>query len=59
MIEQIVHAEPGGDPAAIGLALAVASALHAPTGRAAELAPATATHRTSRAGKARRRAPRG
>ncbi|MFF7378524.1 hypothetical protein ACIP4Q_19580 [Streptomyces massasporeus] len=58
MIEQVVHAEPGGDPAAIGLALAVASALHAPTGRAAEMAPATATHRTSRAGKARRRAPR-
>lgn len=58
MIEQIVHTEPGGDPAAIGLALAVASALHAPTGRAAELAPATATHRAGRAGKARCRAPR-
>ena len=58
MIEQVVHTEPGGDPAAIGLALAVASALHAPTGRAAETAPA-ATRRTSRAGKARRRAVRG
>lgn len=59
MIEQVVHTEPGGDPAAIGLALAVASALHAPTGRAAETAPATATRRASRAGKARRRAVRG
>lgn len=59
MIEQVVHTEPGGDPAAIGLALAVASALHAPTVRAAEMAPATATRGTSRAGKARHRALRG
>ncbi|MFG3718722.1 hypothetical protein ACGF8D_13090 [Streptomyces massasporeus] len=74
MIEQVAHTEPGGDPAAIGLALTVASALHPPTGRAAETAPATATRRTSRAaetapatatrrtsraGKARRRALRG
>ncbi|MCX3286500.1 hypothetical protein OR263_07200 [Streptomyces sp. NEAU-H22] len=54
MIEQVVHTEPGGDPAAVGLALTVAYALHAPTGRAAETAPA-ATRRASRAGKARRR----
>ncbi|MGW0294310.1 hypothetical protein [Streptomyces tuirus] len=59
MIEQMVHTEPGADPAAIGLALAVASALHAPTGRAAETAPAPATRRAGRAGKARRRALRG
>ncbi|MEU0220128.1 hypothetical protein ABZ281_35910 [Streptomyces sp. NPDC006265] len=58
MIEQVVHTDPGGDPAAIGLALTVASALHAPTGRAAETAPAE-TRRTSRTGKARRRAVRG
>ncbi|MCK8438403.1 hypothetical protein G3I77_36990 [Streptomyces sp. D2-8] len=60
MIQQVVHAEPGGDPAAVGPALAVASALHAPTGRAPEVAPAaaTATRRTSRTAAARRRTAR-
>ncbi|MER5830288.1 hypothetical protein ABT116_05540 [Streptomyces sp. NPDC002130] len=60
MIQQVVHTEPGGgDPAAIGPALAVACALHAPTGRAAEVAAATATRRTSRPARARSRAGRG
>lgn len=60
MIQQVVHTEPGGkDPAAIGPALAVACALHAPSGRAAEVAPATAARRTSRSARARRRATRG
>lgn len=54
MIQQVVHTEPGGDPAAVGLALAVASTLHAPTGRAPEVAPA-APRRASRATAARRR----
>jgi hypothetical protein len=59
MIQQVVHTEPGGDdPAAVGPALAVAYALHPPTGRAAEVA-ATATRRTSRSARARRRAGRG
>ncbi|MER7483514.1 hypothetical protein ABTX60_38765 [Streptomyces sp. NPDC126510] len=57
MIQQVVHTEPGGgDPAAIGQALAVAYALHAPTGRPAEVAPAaTTTRRTGRPARARRR----
>jgi hypothetical protein len=60
MIQQVVHREPGGDdPAAIGPALAVAYALHPPTGRAAEVAAATATRRTSRSARTRRRAGRG
>ncbi|MFF8016054.1 hypothetical protein [Streptomyces sp. NPDC007929] len=62
MIQQIAHAEPGGDPAGVGLALAVAHELHAPAGRAPEVAPApgTTTRRTGRSAKARRRrAPRG
>ncbi|MEU4469261.1 hypothetical protein AB0G20_37165 [Streptomyces sp. NPDC024017] len=58
MIQQVVHTEPSGDPAAVGPALAVASALHAPTGRAPEVAPA-ATRRASRAAAARRRTARG
>jgi hypothetical protein len=32
MIQHIAHAEPGGDPAGIGPALAVAHELHAPGG---------------------------
>ncbi|MFJ4539040.1 hypothetical protein ACIP39_24230 [Streptomyces tibetensis] len=61
MIQQVAHTEPGGDPAGIGLALAVAAALHAPTGRAAEVAPAggPATRRASRSARARRRPVRG
>ncbi|MFB6849322.1 hypothetical protein ACFCXS_31320 [Streptomyces sp. NPDC056373] len=60
MIQQVVHTEPGGeDPAAIGPALAVAYALHAPTGRAAEVAAPTTPRRTSRSVRARRGAARG
>ncbi|MFF8938834.1 hypothetical protein ACF08O_29770 [Streptomyces paradoxus] len=59
MIQQVVHPQPGGDAAAVGTALAVAYALHAPPGRAAEVAAATAAPRTSRSAKARRRAGRG
>jgi hypothetical protein len=62
MIQHIAHAEPGGDPAGIGPALAVAHELHAPAGRApgvASTAAATATRRTSRSARARRRASRG
>ncbi|GHD12869.1 hypothetical protein GCM10010313_37050 [Streptomyces violarus] len=60
MIQQIAHTESGGDPAGVGLALAVAYALHAPTGRAPELAatPATAARRAGRATAARRRTAR-
>ncbi|MFF9117366.1 hypothetical protein ACF09Y_17450 [Streptomyces massasporeus] len=59
MIEQVTHTEPGADPAAIGLALAVASALHAPIGRAPEMAPTAPTRRTSRPARTRRRTARG
>ncbi|MFJ5732672.1 hypothetical protein [Streptomyces paradoxus] len=60
MIQQVVHPEPGGDAAAVGPALAVAYALHAPPGRAAEVAAAaTVARRTSRSARARRRAGRG
>ncbi|WP_180989544.1 hypothetical protein [Streptomyces cahuitamycinicus] len=58
MIQQVVHTEPGEDPAAVGLALAVASALHAPVSRAPEV-PAKAPRRGGRAATARRRAVRG
>ncbi|MFF6949439.1 hypothetical protein ACFZAD_12365 [Streptomyces iakyrus] len=58
MIQQTVHTEPGADPAAVGLALAVAYALHAPAGRAPEV-PAEAPRRGGRAAPARRRAVRG
>ncbi|MGV9502763.1 hypothetical protein ACWDQ0_31235 [Streptomyces sp. NPDC003642] len=54
MIQQVAHTEPGGDPAEVGLALAVACALHAPTGRAPEL-PVKAAVRTGRPAPARRR----
>ncbi|MBX9364271.1 hypothetical protein [Streptomyces sp. WAC04114] len=55
----MTHTEPGADPAAIGLALAVASALHAPIGRAPEMAPTAPTRRTSRPARTRRRTARG
>ncbi|GGX24490.1 hypothetical protein [Streptomyces lomondensis] len=42
MIQQVAHTEPGTDPAGVALALAVAYALHAPAGRAPEVAPAAA-----------------
>ncbi len=59
MIQQIAHTESGGDPAGVGLALAVAYALHAPTGRAPEVATPTATTpRAGRAAAARRRTAR-
>ncbi|WP_372343694.1 hypothetical protein [Streptomyces sp. KL116D] len=48
MIRTVHHPDASAAPAALGLALAVASALHAPATRAPELAPP-----------ARRRAPRG
>ncbi|MGX5214435.1 hypothetical protein ACWKT3_38145 [Streptomyces violaceus] len=58
MIQQIAHTESGGDPAGVGLALAVASELHAPTGRAPEVATPTATaaRRAGRAAARRRTA---
>ncbi|MEU1004298.1 hypothetical protein [Streptomyces tibetensis] len=59
MIQQVVHTEPGGDPTAVALALAVAYALHAPTGRAAEVAAPTTPRRASRSARARRGAARG
>ncbi|MFD5159481.1 hypothetical protein [Streptomyces hawaiiensis] len=61
MIQQIAHAEPGGDPAGVGLALAVAHELHAPAGRAPEVSAkaAKATRRAGRAATARRRTVRG
>ncbi|AMW11343.1 hypothetical protein A4E84_18630 [Streptomyces qaidamensis] len=55
MIQQTVRTEPGGDPAAVGPALAVAYALHAPAGRAPEVPP-KARRRGGRAAPARRRA---
>ncbi|MEV0241996.1 hypothetical protein AB0I06_18980 [Streptomyces sp. NPDC050674] len=61
MIERVAHPEPGGDPAGIGLPLAVAHELHPPTGRAAEVASTgtAATRRASGRATARRRAGRG
>ncbi|MEW2610509.1 hypothetical protein AB0937_09910 [Streptomyces sp. NPDC047880] len=52
MIQQVVHTEPGEDPAAVGPALAVAYALHAPTGRAAELTPTGRAAELTSAGRA-------
>ncbi|MYS90412.1 MULTISPECIES: hypothetical protein [Streptomyces] len=62
MIEQVAHEEPGWDPAGVGLALAVAYALHAPTGRAPEVASAKARpagRAAARRAAARRRKVRG
>ncbi|MEU4487276.1 hypothetical protein [Streptomyces purpurascens] len=58
MIQQVEHTESGGDPAGVGLALAVAYALHAPTGRAPEVATtgAKAARRAGRAAARRRTA---
>ncbi|WP_200306755.1 hypothetical protein [Streptomyces adelaidensis] len=43
-IQQISHdVETAGDPAGLGLALAVAAALHTPVTRAPEVAPAART----------------
>ncbi|MGI5426805.1 hypothetical protein [Streptomyces sp. CA-179760] len=50
MIQQIAHTESGGDPAGVGLALAVAYELHAAT-----RAPEVAARRAGRAATARRR----
>ncbi|MER5473314.1 hypothetical protein ABZX90_32660 [Streptomyces sp. NPDC002935] len=50
MIKHVAHTAAGGDPAGLGLALAVARELHAPARRAPELAPAVsrpAPRRTS------------
>ncbi|WP_181361436.1 hypothetical protein [Streptomyces sp. A244] len=58
MIQQMLHTEPGADPAAVGPALAVAYSLHPPAGRAPEV-PAEAPRRGGRAATARRRAVRG
>lgn len=58
MIQKAVHTEPGADPADVGLALAVAYALHAPAGRAPEV-PGKAPRRGGRTATARRRAVRG
>ncbi|MFI8167841.1 hypothetical protein ACIGAN_15945 [Streptomyces sp. NPDC085931] len=55
MIQQVAHTEPGGDPAKVGLALAVAYALHAPAGRAPEV-PITPARHPVRPASARRRA---
>lgn len=52
-IKQVTHAVAGDDPAGLGLALAVARALHTPVSRAPEVA--TATARPSRRTPARRR----
>jgi hypothetical protein len=61
MIQQVAHTESGGDPAEVGLALAVAYELHAPTDRAPEVATTTVTaaRRAGRAATARRRTVRG
>ncbi|MGW7265736.1 hypothetical protein [Streptomyces sp. NPDC054842] len=54
---QVAHSAAGGDPAGLGLALAVARRLHPPLTRAPEVAPAAA--RPARADRIRRRtAPR-
>ncbi|MFJ8596084.1 hypothetical protein [Streptomyces sp. NPDC093598] len=58
MIQRIAHAEPGGDPAGVALALAVAYELHAPAGRAPEVAT-KAARRAGRAATAGRRTVRG
>ncbi|MFF0023577.1 hypothetical protein ACFYQQ_23875 [Streptomyces sp. NPDC005496] len=50
---QVVHSAAGGDPAGLGLALAVARELHPPLARAPEVAPAAA--RPVRANRTRRR----
>ncbi|MFJ7178257.1 hypothetical protein ACIQXA_18045 [Streptomyces massasporeus] len=57
MIQQVAHTESGGDPAGVGPALAVAYELHAPTGRAPEVAAtAKAARRAGRAAARRRTA---
>lgn len=54
MIQRIAHREPGADPAGTGLAPTVASAPHAPSGRAPE-APVGTAGRGSRPAPARHR----
>ncbi|MFD8736773.1 hypothetical protein ACFV06_17915 [Streptomyces sp. NPDC059618] len=58
MIKRVPHTTTAAGAAGLGLALAVAHELHAPAGRAPELAPAVSRpkqHRTS----GRRRSARG
>ncbi|MFI5676427.1 hypothetical protein [Streptomyces cellulosae] len=66
MIKQVSHPVPGTDPAGFTLALEVAYELHAPQGRAPEVATAhgtgrraTATATSTTAGRGRRRTVRG
>ncbi|MET9763208.1 hypothetical protein ABZ016_29910 [Streptomyces sp. NPDC006372] len=47
MIQQVAHTDPGGDAAGVRLALAVAHELHAPAGRAPEVAPAAPRRATT------------
>ncbi|MHC3469047.1 hypothetical protein ACYF6T_10055 [Streptomyces sp. 7R007] len=55
MIKQVSHTVAGTDPAGFALALEVAYALHAPAGRAPEVAPALAAGRRATAARATRR----
>ncbi|MGA5896837.1 hypothetical protein [Streptomyces venetus] len=61
MIQQVAHTEPGGDAAGVRLALAVAHELHAPAGRAPEVAPAAprTARKAATAKRNRRRSARG
>lgn len=53
-IQHVAHTEAGDDPAGLGLALAVARALHSPARRAPELAPAVSRPAARRAQDRRR-----
>ncbi|MBK3645336.1 MULTISPECIES: hypothetical protein [Streptomyces] len=59
MIKQVSHPGAGTGPAAVTLALEVAYELHAPAGRAPEVAPALVAGRRATAGRSRRRTVRG
>ncbi|ALV34897.1 hypothetical protein [Streptomyces sp. CdTB01] len=58
MIQQVSHPGAGTGPAAFTLALEVAYALHAPAGRAPEVAPVRAAGRRATTARTRRRTAR-
>ncbi|WP_458244554.1 hypothetical protein [Streptomyces sp. MAI_2237] len=55
MVHQVSHPGAGTGPAAFTLALEVAYELHAPAGRATEVAPARVAGRRATAARTRRR----
>ncbi|MFD8304163.1 hypothetical protein ACFV29_17715 [Streptomyces sp. NPDC059690] len=59
MIKQVCHPGAGTAPTAFTLALEVAYELHAPAGRAPEVAPAVVAGRRTTSARTRRRTVRG